>query len=64
MTEKSEHIIRQEHFVSGWESGEEAERSRIIALLENMRDECQEADDLHGATIVRVAQTLIKGENK
>lgn len=38
MTEKSEHIIRQEHFVAGWESGEEAERSRIIALLSDLHE--------------------------
>ena len=34
MNEKSEHIIRQEHFVAGVETGIESERKRIIALLE------------------------------
>ena len=38
MAEKSEHIIRQEHFVAGWESGEEAERKRIIALLSDFHE--------------------------
>ena len=33
MAEKSEHIIRQEHFVAGVET----ERERIIALLEKER---------------------------
>jgi hypothetical protein len=34
--EKSEHIIRQEHFVAGVETGIESERKRIVTQLEEL----------------------------
>lgn len=67
MDEKSEHIIRAEHFKAGWESGEEAERERIIALLEAekcsngqcMSDPCRNCE-----MPISDAIALIKGENE
>lgn len=58
--EKSEHVIRREHFVAGWESGEEAERERISTALRDYA-----ADD--SLISVEVAIALINnvpGENK
>lgn len=51
-TPKSEHVIRQEHFVAGWESGEEAERKRIIELLKL---------DLAEATDRKIAEAWLWG---
>lgn len=66
MTEKSEHTIRREHFVAGWESGEEAERARIIALLQdNTCPTCEGGDIVHtGCEGNLDAIALIKAETK
>ena len=54
--EKSEHIIRQEHFISGVETGIESERNRILVLVNTEQNECDcEQPVLH-------LLTLIKGE--
>ena len=37
--EKSEHIIRQEHYVSGYQQGVEDERARILAIIKEMTNE-------------------------
>lgn len=66
MTEKSEHIIRREHFVAGVETGVESERERIIALLEymvgNLDGNYDNPKEVYGAVLDAI--TLIKGENK
>lgn len=44
MTEKSEHIIRKEHFVAGYETA----RENIIALLQdNVCPTCEGGELLH-----------------
>jgi hypothetical protein len=63
MTEpKSEHIIRQEHYVAGRED----ERERIIQLLQVMRNDlasCIKDDDcLVRADVIDVCISDIKGE--
>jgi hypothetical protein len=61
MTEKSEHIIRQEHFVSGWQSGEEAERTRIIALLSDFHEGLP--DEEHTMCVACDIITRINGDS-
>jgi hypothetical protein len=68
MSEKSEHIIRREHYVAGRED----ERERIIALLgkslidcESDRGLCFEMDWLgHEAVTIASLVALIKGGNE
>jgi hypothetical protein len=62
MTEKSEHIIRREHYVAGRED----ERERVIALLEARRYDlasCLKDDDCAvRADAIDVCISDIKGE--
>ena len=64
MTEKSEHVIRREHFVAGVET----ERERIIALLEVEASELEGHDCADDCKIraqeLRLGIALIKGENE
>lgn len=59
MTEKSEHIIRREHYVAGRED----ERERIIALLESLKCACDGECGMVEAPFT-VLRKLIKGENE
>jgi hypothetical protein len=62
MTEKSEHIIRQEHFVAGVET----EQERILALLDSrVCWECAQTRPTHAHTACSTfdeAIALIKGD--
>ena len=62
MENKSEHIIRQEHFVAGVQT----ERERIIALLkDNTCESCEEGYALHtGCEGNLDAVALIESESK
>ncbi|CAB4128167.1 hypothetical protein UFOVP111_12 [uncultured Caudovirales phage] len=62
--EKSEHIIRQEHFIAGVETGIESERARILALLDQVPDmgSSDWADGYHES--LEEAIKLIKGEKE
>ena len=57
MTEKSEHIIRREHFVAGVETGVDSERERIIQIIENAIIDSE--GYCHADTVI----ALIKKEN-
>ena len=59
MTEKSEHIIRREHYVAGRED----ERERIIAILERDADEWYRLGNKHTGNAIKLAIWLIKGES-
>lgn len=58
MTEKSEHIIRREHYVAGRED----ERERIIALLESISF-LEDYPPFNYTIVMEEAIALIKGEN-
>ena len=55
-TSKSEHIIRREHFVAGYETA----RENIIALLQdNVCPTCEQGDIIHkgcGGNLEAIAQ--------
>ena len=64
MEEKSEHIIRREHFVAGVETGIDSERERIIALLEAKGSKFVDSHDWADVELITYLVALIKGENK
>ena len=63
MVEKSEHIIRREHFVAGVETGIDSERDRIIALLEE-RGYPEHDDEVVICEPLDSLIALIRGETK